>query len=86
MDQSVASTHIPAARRIFYGREKDLDRLIGIVTDNSAARIAILGTGGIGKYLFPSSIRPFPHKHILIIITDREVNTCNSLNARKGHY
>ncbi|KAH8112757.1 hypothetical protein DFH11DRAFT_1606905 [Phellopilus nigrolimitatus] len=50
LDKAVLSSPIlPSSPKIFHGRQEELGNLVDIVTKNAPARIAILGTGGMGK-------------------------------------
>lgn len=40
---------LPGSPKIFHGREEELDYLVSALLRDEPARVAILGTGGIGK-------------------------------------
>ncbi|KAJ7587538.1 hypothetical protein C8J56DRAFT_1050756 [Mycena floridula] len=46
---SSVSVLLPAAPKIFHGRQHELEHVINALTQNEAAQVAILGPGGIGK-------------------------------------
>ncbi|KAJ7580703.1 P-loop containing nucleoside triphosphate hydrolase protein [Mycena floridula] len=46
---SSVSVLLPAAPKIFHGRQHELDHIINALTQNETAQVAILGPGGIGK-------------------------------------
>ena len=39
----------PPRPAVFHGRDKDIDRLVSLLLDTDASRLAIVGPGGIGK-------------------------------------
>ncbi|KAJ7575525.1 hypothetical protein C8J56DRAFT_1063119 [Mycena floridula] len=46
---SSVSVLLPAAPKIFHGRQHELEHVINALTQNETAQVAILGPGGIGK-------------------------------------
>ncbi|KAJ7588669.1 P-loop containing nucleoside triphosphate hydrolase protein [Mycena floridula] len=46
---SSVSVLLPAAPKIFHGRQHELEHIINVLTLNDTAQVAILGPGGIGK-------------------------------------
>ncbi|KAJ7588718.1 hypothetical protein C8J56DRAFT_889482 [Mycena floridula] len=46
---SSVSVLLPAAPKIFHGRQNELEHIINVLTQNETAQVAILGPGGIGK-------------------------------------
>ncbi|KZV62703.1 TPR-like protein, partial [Peniophora sp. CONT] len=47
---------LPAAPSIFYGRTREANHIVDLVLDKHPARIAILGSGGIGKTTIALSV------------------------------
>ncbi|KAJ7192049.1 hypothetical protein GGX14DRAFT_596543 [Mycena pura] len=44
-----AATILPPAPAIFFGRDKEVDRVVDLIVNDEPASVAIVGTGGIGK-------------------------------------
>ncbi|KAJ7049355.1 P-loop containing nucleoside triphosphate hydrolase protein [Mycena amicta] len=51
---------LPPCPQIFHGREEEVEKIMSTLRQTTAARIAILGTGGIGKTTLASSVIHHP--------------------------
>jgi hypothetical protein len=73
---SGAFSLLPAVPGIFYGRESELEKLT-VALRQSAARVAILGTGGMGKTTLalavlhhPEIEQQYTHRHFIMRISN----------------
>ncbi|KAJ6511837.1 P-loop containing nucleoside triphosphate hydrolase protein [Mycena vulgaris] len=66
---------LPAKPKIFHGRDRDLQEILKILSQKSAARIAILGAGGMGKTSLAKAVIHHPEitatfEHLFFIACD----------------
>ncbi|KZV74264.1 hypothetical protein PENSPDRAFT_648107 [Peniophora sp. CONT] len=54
------SYSLPPAPAIFHGRDEEVDKVVELVTNNTHARVAILGSAGIGKTSIALSVLHHP--------------------------
>ncbi|KAJ7049212.1 hypothetical protein C8F01DRAFT_1378894 [Mycena amicta] len=57
---SLSLSMLPPRPQIFHGREEEVEKIMSTLRQTAAARIAILGTGGIGKTTLASSVIHHP--------------------------
>ncbi|KAF8155265.1 hypothetical protein K438DRAFT_1987166 [Mycena galopus ATCC 62051] len=79
---------LPASPKIFYGRGPELEEIVDTLVTDAAARIAILGPGGMGKTTlalaalhYPTLIEKYNLKHF---ISCESANTCAELVTNIG--
>jgi Cdc6-like AAA superfamily ATPase len=74
---------LPPRPQIFFGREVELKAIIEIIVSTSAARVAILGPGGVGKTLLAHAV--LTHEEVEGRFGDsRYLVPCESLTSRNA--
>ena len=49
VSNALGSSYLPPKPSIFYGREEVIDAIVKSITTQESAKIAVLGSGGVGK-------------------------------------
>ncbi|KAK7040420.1 CTLH domain-containing protein [Favolaschia claudopus] len=80
--ESIASL-LPATPKVFNGRDNELKQIVSILVQDSPPRVAILGTGGIGKTALATSVLNLPeivdmYQHRYFVPCDA-ASTCRDL-------
>ncbi|KAJ7664084.1 hypothetical protein B0H17DRAFT_1211499 [Mycena rosella] len=73
---TLSLTILPGRPKIFHGRESELRDVIGILTQDTPARIAILGPGGMGKTALATTV--LHHPDIITKYTERHFISCHA--------
>ncbi|KAJ7669078.1 hypothetical protein B0H17DRAFT_1209729 [Mycena rosella] len=73
---TVSLALLPARPQIFHGRESELQDVIDILTQDTPARIAILGPGGMGKTALATAA--LHHPDIITKYTERHFISCHA--------
>ncbi|KAJ6625184.1 hypothetical protein B0H10DRAFT_658182 [Mycena sp. CBHHK59/15] len=70
---------LPARPKIFYGRESELQGIVGDLLSKAPAHITILGPGGIGKTSL--ALAALHHEQIIDVFPDRYFIPCDSAHS-----
>ncbi|KAF7370919.1 NB-ARC domain-containing protein [Mycena sanguinolenta] len=88
-NSSSALSMLPAFPKLFNGRDSDLENVVAALL-TSSARIAVLGTGGIGKTTLaiaalyhPSVVDRYPHRHF---VSCESASNCRGLVSIIGSH
>ncbi|KAJ7663543.1 hypothetical protein B0H17DRAFT_1211638 [Mycena rosella] len=73
---TLSLTILPARPQIFHGREPELRDVVDILTQDTPARIAILGPGGMGKTALATAV--LHHPAVITKYTERHFISCHA--------